>query len=148
LSLFQDREQGIDDRDNITGLSVSLPLPIFRRNATGIGRAMTELTQTQIERQTANRGASAQVIALWQQQESLRSRLTRLEQSVLPNLEENLSLSRKSYEEGEIGITQLLLVNRQTLDARRDVLDARTDLRLTKLALETAAGWSASGSAQ
>lgn len=148
LSLFQDREQGIDARDNITGLSVSLPLPIFRRNAAGIGRAMTELTQTQIERQTANRGASAQVIALWQQLESLRSRLMRLEQSVLPSLEENLSLSQKSYEEGEIGITQLLLLNRQTLDARRDVLDARTDLRLTQTALKAAAGWSSEGRTQ
>lgn len=148
LSLFQGREQGIDNRDNITGLSVSLPLPIFRRNAAGIGRAMTELTQTQIERQTASRGANAQVIALWQQLESLRSRLMRLERSVLPSLEENLRLSRKSYEEGEIGITQLLLVNRQTLDARRDILDARTDLRLTKTALEAAAGWTANGSAQ
>lgn len=148
LSLKRDREQEIDSAANIIGLSVNVPLPLFRRNATGIGRAVTELTQTQIERQTANRGASAQVIALWQQLESLRARLTRLEQSVLPSLEENLSLSRKSYEEGEIGITQLLLVNRQALDARRDVLDARADLRLTKTALEAAAGWTANGSTQ
>lgn len=148
LSLFQEREKGIDNVDDITGVSISLPLPIFRRNAAGIGRAMTELTQTQIERQTASRDARAQVSALWQKLKSLRARLARLEQSVLPSLEENLSLSQKSYQEGEIGITQLLLVNRQALDARRDVLDARTSLRLNQTALEAAAGWSATSNVQ
>lgn len=142
LSLFRETEQGIDNEDDITGLSVSLPLPIFRRNAAGIGRAMTELTQTQIERQAADRDAGAQVRVLWRQSESLRARLARLEQSVVPGLEENLRLSQKSYQEGEISITQLLLVNRQALDARRDVLDARTHLRLTQTTLKAAAGWS------
>ncbi|MBI3343417.1 MAG: TolC family protein [Gammaproteobacteria bacterium] len=141
LSLKRDRERELDSTADIIGLSVNVPLPLFRRNATGIGRAVTELTQTQIERQTANRGARAQVMALWQQLENLRARLARLQQSVLPSLEENLSLSTKSYEEGEIGLTQLLLVNRQVLDVRRDLLDARTALRLTKTQLETAAGW-------
>ena len=46
-----------------------------------------------------------------------------------------------AYREGEIGLLQLLLVNRQVLDSQRDLLDAQTDLRLTQMALQGASGW-------
>jgi cobalt-zinc-cadmium efflux system outer membrane protein len=141
LGLTSAREGPADLREKITGLGVSLPLPLFRRNATGIGRASTELTQAQVDRQAAQRDVPAQVIALWERLENLKSRVKRLTGSVLPSLEENKRLSAISFRAGEIGLLQLLLVNRQVLDGQRDLLDARTDLRLTQVALEAAAGW-------
>ncbi len=126
---------------NVTLLSVSVPLPLFHRNNTGIGRAMTELTQVQVQKQAAQRDTRAQVLALWERLENLKTRVKRLNESVLPSLEENQHLSSISFREGEIGLLQLLLVNRQVLDGQRDLLDARTELRLTQVALEAAAGW-------
>ena len=126
---------------NVTLLSVSVPLPLFRRNNTGIGRAMAELAQVQVQKQAAQRDTRAQVLALWERWENLKARVKRLSESVLPSLEENQHLSSISFRAGEIGLLQLLLVNRQVLDGQRDVLDARTELRLTQVALETAAGW-------
>jgi cobalt-zinc-cadmium efflux system outer membrane protein len=38
-------------------------------------------------------------------------------------------------------LLQLLLVNRQLLDARRDYLDALGDFIQTRIALEQTAGW-------
>jgi len=122
-------------------LSVSLPLPLFRRNGTGIGRATTELTQVQVQQQAVQRDARAQVLALWERWENLKMRVKRLSESVLPSLEENQHLSSVSFRAGEIGLLQLLLVNRQVLDGQRDLLDARTELRLTQVTLEAAAGW-------
>src|SRR5680860_90373 len=148
VGLSRGREVGIQGTDEIIGLNFSLPIPLFRRNATGIARAATELTQTSIERQAVYRNTRAQVISLWRQLESLRARVTRLRQSIGPRLNENLRLSTASYQAGEIGITELLLVNRQTLDARRDLLDAATGLRLTKSRLEAAAAWPIEDGAQ
>lgn len=125
----------------VTTFIASLPLPLFRHNDTGIGRAMTELTQVQIQKQAAQRDTRAQVLSLWRRLESLRIRIKRLNKSVLPSLEENQHLSSISFREGEIGLLQLLLVNRQVLDGQRDLLDARTELRLTQVDLEAAAGW-------
>ncbi len=125
----------------VTALSVSLPLPLFHRNDTGIGHAMTELTQVQLQKQAAQRDSRAQVLALWERWENLKARVKRLSESVLPSLEENQHLSSISFRAGEIGLLQLLLVNRQVLDGQRDMLDARTELRLTQVTLETAAGW-------
>ncbi len=142
VGLFAGREGPGEVRERITGLSVSLPLPLFRRNAAGIGRATTELTQTQIERQAAVRDTRAAVLALWQRLDSLRARVKRLEQLVLQRLQENQRLSVAAYRAGEISLTQLLLATRQVLDTRREVLEAMTDLALTRVELEQAAGWS------
>ena len=71
----------------------SLPLPLFRRNATGIGRAVTDVSKVQIEREVANRDARATVLALWQKRESLRGRVKQLDQVVLQRLNENKRLS-------------------------------------------------------
>ena len=141
VGLNTGREGPFDAREKIVGLSVALPLPLFRQNAGGIGRATTEFTQTQIEREATGRDVRAQVIALWERFTSLKARVDRLKESVLPSLEENRRLSSISFRAGEIGLLQLLLVNRQVLDGQRDLLDARTDLRLTQVALEAAAGW-------
>ena len=135
------REGPQEFRERVTTLSVSIPLPFFRRNDAAIGRAMTERDRVQIERRAALRDTEAQVRALWQRFQSLDARVKRLSGSVLARLDENLSLSTKANRAGEIGILQLVVVNRQVLDARRDYLAAVTEWVKTRVALEQAAGW-------
>lgn len=135
------REGASDARERLTRLTLSLPLPLFQNNAGGIGRASTELTQAQIERQSAIRDTGGDINALWQKLQSQTVRANVLRQSALPALEENQRLSVKSLLAGEIGLMQLLLVNRQVLDGRRDLIDAETELRMTRIALQQAAGW-------
>lgn len=142
VGLASGREGSQEFRERVTTLSVSVPLPFFRRNDAGIGKATTELTRAQIERQAAIRDTEAQVRALWQRLASLEARVGRLSSAVLSNLDENLVLSTKAYRAGELGIVQLVLVNRQVLDARRDYLDAVNEFVQTRVALEQAAGWS------
>ncbi len=141
VGLSTGREGPYDAREQFTRLTLSVPLPLFRRNGAGIGKATTELTQAEIERQSTEREVVAQVNALWQRLSSLQGRVKRLGDSVLPALDENRRLSSTAYRAGEIGLLQLLLVNRQLLDARRDYLDALGDFIQTRIALEQTAGW-------
>ena len=141
VGLTTGREGPGDARENLTMLSISVPLPLFKRNAAGVGQASAELTQTQIEKQATARELEAQVRATWQRLESLQARVSRLTESVLPSLEQNQRMSTISFRSGEIGLLQLLLVNRQLLDGRRDYLDAVADLSQTRIALEEAAGF-------
>lgn len=141
VGLSSAREGPGDAREKLVGLSVSIPLPFFRRNAAGIGKASAELTQAEIEKQTAGRDVRARVLALWQKLDSLRQRTQRLEQSVLQRLEENQRLSTAAYRAGEISLVQMLLATRQVLDTRREVLEAMTDFALTRSELEQSAGW-------
>jgi cobalt-zinc-cadmium efflux system outer membrane protein len=141
VGLTTAREGPGDARENLMMLSVSIPLPLFKRNASGVGQASADLTQAQIEKQTASRAVETQVRATWQRLESLQARVGRLTESVLPSLEENQRLSTVSFRGGELGLLQLLLVNRQLLDGRRDYYDAVADLHQTRIALEEVAGF-------
>lgn len=135
------REGARDARERVTTLSVSVPLPLFKRNAAGIGQAGSELAQAQIERRAAERDTPAQVQALWSRLQSLQSRIDRLQRSVLPTLADNERLSAKSLQAGQIGLLELIVATRQSLDARRDLIEALLDYQTTRAALEAAAGW-------
>jgi cobalt-zinc-cadmium efflux system outer membrane protein len=141
VGLNSAREGPGDAREKLVGLSVSIPLPFFRRNAAGIGKASAELTQAEIEKQAAARDTRARVLALWQKLDSLRQRVRRMDQSVLQRLEENQRLSTAAYRAGEISLVQMLLATKQVLDTRREVLEAMTDFALTRSELEQSAGW-------
>jgi cobalt-zinc-cadmium efflux system outer membrane protein len=135
------REGPGDTRERITGINVSVPLPLFRRNAAAIGRASSELTQVQIERQVAEREARAGVVALWSRLQALQARIGQIRSSIVAALDENQRLSTRAYREGELGLLELLVVTRQVLDGRRDLLEAETEAALARIALEQAAGW-------
>ena len=145
VGLSVGREGPSDAREQLTRLTLSVPLPLFKRNASGIGQATTDLAQIQIERQAAARDARAEVSGLWARLASLEGRVERLQFSVLPALEDNQQLAAKSQRAGQIGLLELIVVNRQGLDARRDLLDALTDYHATRIALERAAGWPQEG---
>lgn len=142
------REGPVGGRGRLTTFSVSLPLPLFKRNQAGIGQATTDLEQARIERQTNIRDTRASVMTLWVKLSSLETRVQRLRESVLPALDDNQSLSLKSQRAGQIGLLEMIVVNRQVLDARRDLIDALTEYHATRVALELAAGWPVEGNKQ
>ncbi|MEJ8855896.1 TolC family protein [Variovorax robiniae] len=135
------REGPTSARENLTTVRLSVPLPLFKRNAAGIGQASSALTQAEISRSAALRDTQAQVRSLWSKLESLKARVNRLQDRVLPALLDNQQLSVKSQRAGQIGLLELIVVNRQALDARRDLIDALGDYQTTRLSLELAAGW-------
>ena len=77
---------------------------------------------------------------LWQRHEALEERVRSLRDQVLPALEENQRLSLRAQQEGEVNLAQLVLINRQVLEGRRELLDATTQWRLARITLEQAAG--------
>lgn len=141
VGLNSGREGPSTARERLTTISLSVPLPLFRRNAAGIGQASTELTQAQIEREAGQRNIRANVMALWTRLVSQEQRVRRLQEIVLPTLNENLSLSIKSRQAGQIGLLELIVVNRQALDARRDLIAALSEYHSTRAALQLEAGW-------
>ena len=98
VSLINTTEASLAGSDNISSIGVSMPLPIFRRNAAGIGRASAELTQSEINRASGTRNAKATVEAAWLRRENIKDRVRRLDSEVYPKLEENLNLSKLAFE--------------------------------------------------
>lgn len=131
-------------REKLTTLSLSIPIPAFNRNASGIGQAVSELTAAQVEREAGARDTAARVHAQWLKVTSLRDRIARTQSRVLPTLLRDEELGHKSLNAGQISLLEQIVVTRQTIDARRDLLDAQLAYHEARLDLEAAAGWNAS----
>jgi cobalt-zinc-cadmium efflux system outer membrane protein len=140
LGLAVAREGPNEFRENVTTLTVSVPLPLFKRNAGNIAQARADLAKSQAERQAGERDIPAAVRTLWLRNQGLEARVAAIRESVLGKLQENQRLSQRALAEGEISLAQMVLVNRQLLEARRDLIDALTELRLTRVSLDLAAG--------
>lgn len=141
LGVASAREGPPGGQERLTTFSVSVPLPLFKRNASGIGSALTQAEQASIARQEAERDVPTQVRTLWMQLQSLRERVDRYQRAVLPALSRNEELSAKSRQAGQIGLLEQLVAQRQVLDARRDLLDAQLESLNTQMTLEATAGW-------
>ena len=135
-------------RERLTTFSISVPLPFFNCNQGAIGQALTDRTQAELDRQTTTRDLQGSVTALFAKLNSLEARVRRLQDSVLPALEDNQQLSQRSRRAGQIGLLELIVVNRQALDARRDLIDAMTEYQAVRIALELAAGRPLQGTPQ
>lgn len=136
------REGPANGREYVTTLSISVPLPLFKRNDAAIGQALSEATQAEIERASATRDGQAQVRRLWIRLDSQRERVARLQRTMVAASTDNQQLTAKSRQAGQIGLLDQLLVNRQALDADRDLNDALAEFHTTRIELEYAAGWS------
>lgn len=140
------REGPSDGRERVTSLTLTVPLPLFKRNDAAIGEAVTAGTQAEIDRASALRDSQARIVRLWSKLESQRERVQRLQRLMLAASTDNQQLADKSRQAGQIGLLEQLIVNRQALDAERDLVDALTDFHTTRIELENAAGWSQEGS--
>lgn len=140
------REGPVDARERVTTLAISLPLPLFKRNDAAIGEATTAAAQAEIERTSVAREAQAQVRRLWGKLDSQRDRVQRLRRTMLQAATDNQQLADRSRQAGQIGLLEQLIVNRQALDAERDLVEALADFHATRIELENAAGWSQEGS--
>ena len=57
-------------------------------------------------------------------------------------------MAAKSRQAGQIGLLEQLVINRQTLDAERELSDALAEYHATRIELENAAGWSQEGTSR
>ena len=136
VGLSHGLEGAYRERERLTTLSISIPLPFFDNNTSAIGRASANWMQSQIVRRQTHHDLSSNITALWQKRISLQSRVTALSNDVMPALQDNQQLSLKSFKAGEIDLFQMLLINRQMLDGQRDLIDAKSELRHTNIALQ------------
>ena len=142
------REGPSNDSERLAIVSLSLPLPMFKNNDAAIGQAMTDMTQAEVERAAGLRDTEVRVRQLWSRLTSQRERIQRLQRVLMPASTDNQQLSAKSREAGQIGLLDQLIVNRQAIDAERDLIDLLAEMHTTRIELEYAAGWPQQGNAR
>lgn len=126
--------------DRVVLGGVGLSLPIFNRGQEAAAVANARLARLRAQREALTRTIEAEVRGAVATYGALRTAASEYERTVLPLIEENERLALESYEVGQIGLGDLLLVRREALDARRAFLDQLIETRLAEVELRARAG--------
>jgi cobalt-zinc-cadmium efflux system outer membrane protein len=135
-ALTYKRDQG----DNVIQGGVSFTLPVFNRGQElqAVGLARTRRIDQEI--MATERAVSVEVRTAYEVYNLQVAAVEELEREALPGLEENETLARKSFEEGEIGLAELLLIRRDALDLRTLYTERLLEAAVAGIELETRAG--------
>ena len=130
----------VKSRDNLIGMKISIPIPLFDRNQAGIREAKARKGSAE------NRYAFAR-LAIEREVESAFARLTTAEKSlsiyakdIIPQLEENLKLVQEAYRLGEVGILTVIEEQKKFFEVNDGYLSALYSRQSALVKLESAVG--------
>jgi outer membrane protein, heavy metal efflux system len=129
-----------DERNNIVEGGVKVTLPVFSKGqelqATGTARA----NRIRGELAAAQRTVRSEIQTALEIQRYKLETADEMEKTGLPALQENENLSRRSYEEGEIGLPELLFIRREILETKLLYADSLLGAALSGVEVEFRAG--------
>jgi cobalt-zinc-cadmium efflux system outer membrane protein len=121
------------------GLSISLPFFDRGQQLRAVGRARAEGLRAEAE--ARNRALQTQVQGALALHELRLAAVTELAANA-ETLADSEALARRSYEVGQIGLGEMLLLRRETAEARRQWLDSLLELAQVRAELDSLAGGS------
>lgn len=138
----QERSQEIS---NIFGPAFNLTLPIFDQNQAQIAKAKLQYEQSVAELDALERVSSQQVRQAVDQSATTQKIASYFREKLIPQANESLELSRRSYEVGRASIIVLLDAQRVLLATRREsvVADRDHSIAIAELERVTARPYSA-----
>jgi cobalt-zinc-cadmium efflux system outer membrane protein len=130
------REEG----DNIILGGLTLSLPVFSKGQEPIAAGLARASRLKAELSATRIRIGIQVQAALSAYQSRVEAVRTLERDVLPGLDENDGLAARSFEVGQIGLAELLLIRGAIVDTRFQYLDALVEAALARVELDARAG--------
>ncbi len=135
LGITYSRESG----DHIVLGGLKLTLPVFAHGqeltAAGTARALRLRSELAAARTRIRLEVQSSFAAYGQRLAAVRV----LENEAIPGLEENEALSTRSFEVGQIGLPDLLLIRREIFETRTQYLDTLLEAALARVELDASA---------
>ena len=125
--------------ENIIVAGLQVPLPFFQRNQGQRQRSRAALERRRAEAEALRLEVQSEVSRALLAYEQARHALELYDAEVLQAQAESLSLLQRSFESGEIGIADVIVMQRELLEGRQGYLTARRALALARAALLAAA---------
>jgi cobalt-zinc-cadmium efflux system outer membrane protein len=130
------REEG--DRILLGGVTITLPMFSNGQELRAVGNARAARLRAELE--AARRRVHLEVRSAFEAYSRRRAALRVLETEAIPGLDENEALTTRSFEVGQLGLPELLLIRREILDTRSQHLDALLEVALARIDLDASAG--------
>ena len=119
---------------------ISFTLPLFNRGQElqAVGSARTSRLQRELD--ASRRAVTTEIRTAYEVYATQVTAVEELERDALPGLEENETLARRSFEEGEIGLPELLLIRREAFETKTVYVERLLDAAIAGVAVEARAG--------
>jgi cobalt-zinc-cadmium efflux system outer membrane protein len=129
------REEG--DQIVLGGMTVTLPMFSKGQEQRAVGSARTARLRAELD--AARSRVQIEVRAAFDAYSRRLSAVRMLETDAIPGLDENEQLTTRSFEVGQLGLPELLLIRREILDTRSQYLDALLEAALARIDLDASA---------
>jgi outer membrane protein, heavy metal efflux system len=136
LAVRYARESG----DQIVLGGVSVTLPTFAKGQELRATASARSARLRSELDAATSRVRFEVQSAFRAYQRRLVGIRILETEALPGMDENETLTTRSFDVGQLGLPELLLIRREILDTRFQYLDALLAAALARIELDAAAG--------
>jgi len=104
---------------------ISLPLPLFNRNQGQRAQSRATLLRLQAQRQAKGLAIESEVRRAYTDYKQARDALQLYSTEVLRAQQESLEMLQRALEAGEVDYADVIVVQREVLDGKEGLLDAR-----------------------
>lgn len=122
------------------GPGVQVTLPVFNRNEGARSRARALIEQAHRRRQAVEERIRVEIEEHHRRFERARRSLELWQGELIPALEKGLGETRAAFANGEISLIDVLEIQRQLLEARMSLVQARAEAHQSHVQLERAVG--------
>lgn len=136
LAGFYDR----DERRNVAGLEISIPLPFFDRKQVEKKEAFAKAEGAKIKAADLKKTIEREIDQVFNDIASAIEELTLFRKEILVKASENLKLLNLAFKEGKIGFFEVRLAQKDTIEAQIAYIEAQTRMQLALNAIEKTTG--------
>ena len=129
------REEG--DHIVLGGMKVTLPMFSKGQEQRAVGSARAARLRTELEATRAR--IQVEVRTAHEAYNRSLAAVRALEAEAIPGLDENEKLTTRSFEVGQLGLPELLLIRREILDTRSQYLGALLEAALARVDVDASA---------
>ena len=129
-----------EEGDQIVLGGMTVTLPMFSKGQEQRALGSARATRLRAELDAARTRVQIEVRAAFDAYNRRLAAIRALEADAIPGLDENEQLITRSFEVGQLGLPDLLLIRRETLDTRFQYLDSLLEAALARIDLDASAG--------
>ena len=129
-----------DDKDNIFGGKISIPLPVFDRKQGELREALARKTRANINYLNLRQSIEKAVRSAYARFALSEKELSLYSDETVKRFDDSLELYQKAYQERQIDLPELILFQNQVIEARLKFFNTLTNYNLSLAELKLQAG--------
>lgn len=129
-----------EEASNVVLGGLTISLPAFQRGQGTFAGGVARASRLRQELETARDAAVAELEAAYAVHQQHVTLATTFAAEAVPGLDDNQSLTRRSYDAGELNLMDLLLIRRDALETRTMIIDRRLEAARSRATVDYVAG--------